>query len=83
MTLECPLLLLFIVAMSIADIISARDYYDMVIFILKRMPRSHFGSILDVLHMNRKVMRQPFQFNLFHVKIHLESMEIIKTVYLQ
>jgi hypothetical protein len=43
--------------MGIADIISARDYCDMVIFILKWMPRSHPYSVFDVLHMHRKEMR--------------------------
>jgi hypothetical protein len=41
---------------SIADIISARDYCDMVIFILKWMSKLHPYSIFDVLDMHRKLI---------------------------
>jgi hypothetical protein len=45
------------VATGIADIISARCYYDLVTLVLKRMPRLHPEFIFDVLHMHRKVRR--------------------------
>jgi hypothetical protein len=47
----------FTVAMSIADDISVCCYCDSVIFTIKKMTRSHSGSILNVLHMFRKLMR--------------------------
>jgi hypothetical protein len=39
------LALFFTLATGIADIINTHGYYDMVIYILKRMPISHPGSV--------------------------------------
>jgi hypothetical protein len=47
----------FIVATDIADVISVHGYCDMITFILKQTLRSYPGSVLDVLHMLRKIMR--------------------------
>jgi uncharacterized membrane protein YciS (DUF1049 family) len=55
--ISTPVATIFTVGTSIADIISARAYCDMVTSILKRTPRLHPGSILDVLYMHRMVIR--------------------------
>jgi hypothetical protein len=49
-----PLLLFFTVATSIADVISAGGYCDIVTFIQKWVSRSHSCSIFDILHMHKR-----------------------------
>jgi hypothetical protein len=44
-------------ATDIADIISAYCYCDPVTLILKRMLRSYSASVLDVLHLYKKLRR--------------------------
>jgi hypothetical protein len=45
------------IAMVITDVLTTRCYIDPVTLMLKRMPRSHPGSILDVLDMHGKQRR--------------------------